>query len=134
MKMEVARTITFFFALGGLTFFLIWGIKKISLAMGDPKTKSSLLLNGILSESKPIPPLPSANGTVKGSFSRVSGAIGAISIAATFIGIGYWAIFALFFDPSNLENFKEMGTYFLAGSAMFMPYAFNQLSSIFTNT
>jgi hypothetical protein len=37
----------------------------------------------------------------------------------------------LFFEIGNLTKIQGLATYFLAGSAMFLPYAFNQLSSIF---
>jgi hypothetical protein len=64
------------------------------------------------------------------SFSRVAGALGAVGIAATFVGIGYWALHELYFGD-NLGKISDLSTYFLAGSALFIPYAFNSLSSIF---
>ena len=75
---------------------------------------------------------PGDNGPVKNSFSRVAGSIGAFGLAAIFIGVGYWALYTLFFGEANeLENMKDLGIYFLSGSALFAPYAFNQLKSIF---
>jgi hypothetical protein len=37
---------------------------------------------------------------------------------------------ATFFN-GPLEKLKDVGWYFLSGSALFFPYAFNQLSKIF---
>ena len=74
-----------------------------------------------------------APSTAEASFRRVAGAIGAIGIAAAFVSMGYWVLHTLFFDIDNLGKIQGLGTYFLAGSAMFLPYAFNQLASIFRN-
>lgn len=64
------------------------------------------------------------------SFSRLAGAIGSMGLSSLFIGVGYWVIYTLF-SGGNLDELKGLGKYFLAGSALFVPYAFNQLKTIF---
>lgn len=65
-----------------------------------------------------------------GSFSRVAGAFGAIALAAAMIRVSYWLVYALFYKE-DLTVLKNAGWFFLSGSSLFAPYAFNQLSSIF---
>ena len=125
------------FALSGV---LIWGLKLLSRELQRPDANNKTLLARALSE-KPAAAPPTAPGAgaaaggtqdQPGSFSRTAGAIGAVGIAATFVGIGYWIIFDLFADKgAELTKIGDLKYYFLAGSAMFLPYAFNQLSSIF---
>lgn len=64
------------------------------------------------------------------SFSRVAGALGAVGLAATFVAIGYWVVYQFYFG-TDLDKITKLSTYFLAGSALFIPYGFNKLSSIF---
>jgi hypothetical protein len=45
------------------------------------------------------------------------------------LGVGYYMLWSLFTQQS--VDLSSIGTYFLSGSALFAPYAFNQLSSIF---
>ena len=72
-------------------------------------------------------------GDFKGSFSRTVGAFGAMVLAASLAGISYWIIFDLFEDAgSNLAKLQSTGWYFFVGAALFAPYAFNQLSRIFS--
>lgn len=69
------------------------------------------------------------------SYAKVSGAIGSVAIAALFVGLGYYILFAMFTE--NAENFTldkkidGLQTYFLAGAALFLPFAFEKLSEIF---
>lgn len=63
--------------------------------------------------------------------SKVSVFLGSIGIAALFIGIVYWIIFSLFLNPEQLETLERIWIYFLTGSAMFLPYAFDRRSKLF---
>lgn len=77
------------------------------------------------------------------SFSRVAGSIGAVAMAAFFAGLGVWSFFAindttlypaggdLNEQVSLISRISELGTFFAAGSALFLPYAFNRISTIF---
>lgn len=65
-----------------------------------------------------------------GSFSRIAGAIGALALAAFFAGVSYWALHALFAD-GELSKLQDLSQFFLVGSALFAPYAFNQIRGIF---
>ncbi|CUH40181.1 hypothetical protein JSE7799_02911 [Jannaschia seosinensis] len=129
MDQSTIRDLSYLLAVIAMTGVLIWGLKHVSRELGrvNPTTNRTLMAEA-LSEKE---------GTEAGvdedtSFSRVSGALGAIGIAATFVGIGYWALHGLFFGTeANLEKISSLSTYFLAGSALFIPYGFNKISKIF---
>lgn len=126
--------IAYWLATTAFTAVLTWGFRMLSKELQrplslekDPNTsKPPTLMLMALSEKKPAAP-----PGMEASFSRVAGAMGAIGIAATFVGISYWILHTLFFDISNLTNLQGLDTYFLAGSAMFLPYAFNQVAATF---
>ena len=118
--------ITYWLAIVAFTAVLVWGFRMLSKELQQPVRQGAgepTLMRMALSEK--------ARDTEEGSFSRVAGAIGAVGIAATFVGISYWVLHTLFFDIGNLTKVEGLATYFLAGSAMFLPYAFNQVASIF---
>jgi hypothetical protein len=126
---ESAQYFTFYMMMIVTTFVLIWGLKLVTKALAADANSGKPLVASILSEPGPSP-TPQEPGD-KGSFSRTAGAIGATGMAAMFIGIGYWVLYGLFFAKGDLAVLKHVGWYFLAGSSMFFPYAFNQLSSVF---
>jgi hypothetical protein len=128
MDIEIYQPIIMYLSLFTYTVVLIWGLKLINKSFENKGTFLKLL-----SEDQPEPkednhsndePLP------KPSFSRLAGAVGSMGLAAVFIGIGYWVIFALF-NNGDLNKLDGLGTYFLSGSALFAPYAFNQLAKVF---
>jgi hypothetical protein len=64
------------------------------------------------------------------SASRMIALLGAVVMAAFFIGLGYWVIWALF-NGQSIEPAKDTLVFFLSGTALFTPYAANRISSIF---
>jgi hypothetical protein len=87
-------------------------------------------------ESAP-PPAGIANVAQQGqsdvSYSRVAGAIGAIVLASFFWAVGNVILYKAFSSISDIrELVSSLGTFFLAGASMFLPYAFNQLRAVFT--
>jgi hypothetical protein len=71
---------------------------------------------------KPVPPpLPAV--------SKVAVGIGAVGIAALFVGLGYWVILASFLGKEPVSS--EIGWYFLSGGALLFPYVLDRLSKIF---
>lgn len=125
------------------TGLLIWGLKMISYVLkSKPTTGGPTFAVQMLSEKSQLTPPPAGGmatpppasvGTATqppGSFSRISGAIGAIVLAAFFAGVSYWALFTLF-NNGDLKKLADLGTFFLVGSALFAPYAFNQIKGIF---
>ena len=79
-----------------------------------------------------------------GSYSRVSGAVGSMVLAAMVGGLGYYILYAVFFNHCLLSTeltedgqkkivdlFYSLRYYFLGASALFAPYAFNRLTTIF---
>ena len=133
MESDTAQTITFILALVALTAVLIWGLKKVSTVMMSKNGDSTVMREMVSEDGTSTVASHGATEQQPGkeSFNRIAGVIGAVALAATIVGIGYWAIYALFYKPADLAQLKELGTYFLAGSALFFPYAFNQLSKIF---
>jgi hypothetical protein len=119
------------------TGILIWGFRMVSEVLkstGKPEidaegkvldSPGKTFLAQVVSEKN-----PKKEGDEKGSFSRISGVIGSIVLAAFFGGVSYWALFTLF-SGGSLDKLSELQTFFLVGSALFAPYAFNQLRSIF---
>ena len=105
------------------TFVLIWGLKLITKSFSQPDIFLKLL-------SEENSNSENSEDIQKPSFSRLAGAIGSIGLAAVFIGIGYWIIYSLF-SGGKLEALDGIGTYFLSGSAIFAPYALNQLGKVF---
>jgi hypothetical protein len=138
MNHDNVEYLTYILAIAALSGVLIWGLKLLSreLQKPAPNAAGKSLLAAALSEksvqggAQGVVPVPAQDQP--GSFSRLAGTIGAIGIAATFVGIGYWIIFDLFLNNGgDLTKIGDLKYYFLAGSAMFLPYAFNQLSSVF---
>jgi len=125
------QIIIFYLAFIVYTGVLIWGLRKIGEALSEPGQLIKLLSEKMKSPGSPPPgPTPSPSPTPEPSFSRLAGAVGAMGLAAVFIGIGYWVLYALF-QNGDLSKLQGLGVYFLSGSALFAPYAFNQLTKIF---
>lgn len=77
-------------------------------------------------------------GTVDGqpqgptSSSRVAGLVGTVVLACFLWALGNVILYYLFVDDTKVQSIlNNMGTYFLAGSALFAPYAANQLGVAF---
>jgi len=134
MSPAAAQFVSFFFAITGFTCVLVWGFRKIADTMTTETERKTTVMHEMLADVPTQGPDGQAQEPGKGSFSRITGSIGTMALVAMFVGVSYWAIYALFFDPTNLTSLNELGTYFLTGSAMFMPYAFNLLSKVFKPT
>lgn len=116
----VVKYAVFFFVLAMVTSILAMGLRLVRKTTDDGGHVRLLSEQG-------------ADGAPgKNSFSRTAAAIGAFGLTAFFVGTGYWVLFTLFFGKSaDLKDLDELGVYFLSGSALFAPYAFNQLKGIF---
>ena len=78
-----------------------------------------------------VPPDPTIKVGDDTSFSRVSGAVGAMVLACLFWGIGNVVICRMLMYPDGLDKLLgSVGGFFLTGAALFAPYAVNQLRSI----
>jgi hypothetical protein len=124
----ITQSVTYWLAIVVVSAILVWGLRLVSRELQKPDPTGRTLLARALSEKK-----NDCNSGTDPSFSRVAGALGAIGLASTFVGIGYWVIYQLFLGD-NLAKLNDLGIYFLAGSALFLPYAFNQISSIFKSS
>ena len=66
------------------------------------------------------------------SFSRVTGAIGAVVVGSLFWIVSNIVIGAAIVSPQDVGGIVNgFGKMFLVGAALFLPYAFNQLKSVF---
>ena len=69
------------------------------------------------------------------SYSRVSGFVGSIVLAVFFWALGNVILYKALGTAANIAEIgtivASLGTFFLAGAALFLPYAFNQLKGIF---
>jgi hypothetical protein len=66
------------------------------------------------------------------SYSRLSGFIGSMILACFLWALGNILIYQAVTDVAEIsKTLNAMSTYFLAGSALFMPYGFNQLAKVF---
>lgn len=76
---------------------------------------------------------PDGSATDATSYSRVTGALGAIVVTSFFWATGNVVLnLALGDKPGDIASLlKAVGVFFLIGSALFLPYAFNQLKTIF---
>ena len=146
-----------FFANLAYSGVLIWGLKNVSSALKGSTTDGK---GGVQAASSPQGTgwnnmLRSRSSTINGnpvttnnsgqqsanpepdiSYARVSGAIGSIAIASLFVGMSYWILYALFFGNGTgayniAAKINSMGGFFIVGAALFLPYAFERLSSIF---
>ena len=106
---------------------LFWGLRLVSttlLAPANPSTRP--MIAGALTEKN--------DPNSKTSFSRVAGSIGSVGLAAFITGLGVWVFFAINSDtPDRIKRLNELWPYMGGGAALFAPYAFNQISSIFRN-
>jgi hypothetical protein len=74
---------------------------------------------------------PRGNELGAASYSRITGLFGAVVTTSLFWAVGNIVIWRLFEDPDAARKVIE-GTVrlFLVGSALFLPYAFNQLRAM----
>jgi len=138
------------------TYVLVWGLRNVAFALGESgddqggngnngatpqrsgwnrmlRTHSRPTVEGDQVDDKGNP-ITSPEPDI--SYARVSGAIGSIAIASLFVAISYWLIFALFFGNGKGaydvgSRINSMSGFFIAGAALFLPYAFERLTSFF---
>lgn len=95
-------------------------------------------LSGLLSEKSPVLPPVAATGdpvALPPSYSRLTGLIGGTVLAIFLWAFGNVVIYLCLTDTASVQTvLASVGSYFLAGSALFAPYAFNQLRTSFNPT
>ena len=124
------------FAILVYTGLIVWGTRKLSLVLNGDGDQGEVDEEGISQKKTQLRGLRSALASDDGDpdqldITKISVFLGSIGIASLFVGIGYWVIFSLFLYPEKLESLERIWIYFLAGSAMFLPYAFDRLSKLF---
>jgi len=84
-------------------------------------------LNQVLKEKAPDGTAGDAT-----SYSRVTGALGAVVLTSFYWAIGNASLSLALSDVTKVKPLMDaVSPFFLIGSALFLPYAFNQLKSIF---
>ena len=141
-----------------LTLWFVLGI--FVLGVGVPiaklnKASSGWSLSDALSEKNPSPaPIavvqaavavvpggvapaaaPAVDPGSSASASRLVAFLGTIAILAMFMGFGLYAIWAAFNGRAAeaRDTLKAVSSYLLYGSAMYAPYAFNQIKAAFSS-
>ncbi|HEY3950635.1 hypothetical protein [Phenylobacterium sp.] len=67
------------------------------------------------------------------SYSRITGMVGAVAMTAFFWAIGNLLLMKAFTNISDMKLLLQgVQNFFLIGAALFLPYAFNQIKSIFS--
>jgi hypothetical protein len=124
---ELTREVfTYWLSVVAMSSVLIWGLRLVSKILQTQDNGKPFLARALSEKGEP----PKSGDDNDPSFSRVAGALGAVGLAATFVGIGYWVMYELYFG-TDLTKLSNLNLYFLSGSALFLPYAFNRLASIF---
>lgn len=112
----------------GMIFVLIWGLRLLNtvLMSRHGARADRVMMVEALSEK-------TEGGQEATSFSRVSGAIGAIALASFFTGLGLWILLKLDSEKANdiPTLLNGIWNFIWAGAALFAPYAFNQIGRIF---
>ena len=95
--------------------------RRAALNADDPAKRG-----GEPTDPGPIPePMPT-------NYSRTSGFLGSLILVGALWAFANYAVWAAFWKPAALpDTLSALKSFFLAGSALFAPYAFNQLGSIF---
>ena len=86
-------------------------------------------------DAAPAAAVPPVDPGSSASASRLVAFLGTIAILAMFMGFGLYAIWAAFNGRAAeaRDTLKAMSSYLLYGSAMYAPYAFNQIKAAFSS-
>jgi|tagenome__1003787_1003787.scaffolds.fasta_scaffold20795876_4 uncharacterized RDD family membrane protein YckC len=101
------------------------------------KSSGAISLRELVREKSLPPPVETAstaNTASAGdtSYSRVSGLAGAVVLSSFVWGLGNVVIYKAFLAPADIPVLLSgVSPFILSASALFAPYAVNQLSSIF---
>lgn len=129
---ELAQPV-FTFTLVVITFVLLWGLQILKgvLLGPDPANPKRSFIASALSQKSFVASadFPEKTDSCEPSSSHVGAAVGMLVLAVMLLGVGYYMLWSLFTVQS--VNLATVGTYFLAGSALFAPYALDKLSKIF---
>jgi hypothetical protein len=88
---------------------------------------------GVLSDKAMSAPPTALNESAPTSFSRLAGLLGILYLTAFLWGIGFFVLTYIWVAPDTIGKvISDSGQFLMAGSALFAPYAFNQLSQVFS--
>ena len=90
-------------------------------------------LTGIITEKRLK--TRSSNGSDMTSFSRVTGLVGIVYLTAFMWCLGFFVLDSIWSTPDQVAKvIASSGQFVMGGAALFAPYAFNQLSQIFSKS
>ena len=102
------------------------------------KSSGAISLRDLVREKSVAAPVVDTASTGSGaspadtSYSRVSGLAGAVVLSSFVWGLGNVVIYKAFLSPADIPILLSgVSPFILSASALFAPYAVNQLSSIF---
>ena len=152
-----SRQLTFLIAILALNLFVVWALRKITLAITltevlaekDPaevKARAESVKSAVQvavaaekaaakdgnGETKADQAAPAIPDPVPTSSSRTAAFLGSLVLVAALWAFANYSVWAAFWQPAALGNALDaFKSFFLAGSALFAPYAFNQLGTAF---
>lgn len=115
-----------------LIIYNISTIKLLSVAFAQVDIRQTVQEKAPDVRSTPLTDTDGMPVPLDTSYSRVSGMIGAIVLATFFWAVGNVVLYKSFAEPNEVSEFlSSIGTFFLGGASLFLPYAFNQLREAF---
>ena len=116
-----------------LVIFNISTIRLISIALKDIKFDDALKEKGFILKAGGTGTSQFTNDKDMTSYSRVAGVVGAIVLATFLWALGNIVLYFAIEDADKISTILgNVGDFFLAGAALFAPYAFNQLKHVFS--
>ncbi len=111
----------------------IWTAVLAIVAFNIPIAIAALGMRKVKDFSQALHEKDPATGDATGSvsYSRVTGVVGAVIVGSLFWMISNIVIGMAILEPSQVPRILgSIGPIFLVGSALFLPYAFNQLKTL----
>jgi hypothetical protein len=100
-------------------------------ATGPQGTQGSAPLSSVMGGAASSPATDGSGNPT--SYSRVAGMTGAVVLACFLWALGNAVLYRIFHAPADVSSLiTSTAEFFLVGSAMFLPYAFNQIKAAFS--
>lgn len=114
-----------------VAFVVVFFLAGVLLTIRSLRKSGTWSLAQALSEKDPSAAGAAADAQPPSSSSRMIAFLGSIGMLAMIMGFGLYALWAFFNGKSSevKDAMQAASTYILYGSAMYAPYAFNQLKS-----
>jgi hypothetical protein len=136
---EAIKDCAFYLAMLASNAFLFLALQRLTMRIELKEILSEKDPDALGARAETVTAARNASATpaetpapVPTSYSRTSAFLGSLVLAAMLLGTVEYALWAIFFDPGGISNnLTAVSKLFLAGSALFAPYAFNQVGQVF---